>query len=387
MGVRKITTTTARRSRTGGARRLAQARGAAVPLLLALLASACGQATHTHATHTPATHSETSGRARRRPAPPRTRTTAPRDTILARLGLPPVAHGSTLPGYLMIADRDNNRVIVVSPSKRIVWRFPAAGSAAAAGTFTQPDDAFVSADGRDISTNQELADTIAVISLTRRPRIVWRYGHYDLQDSAPGYLAHPDDAYLLANGEIQIADIINCRVLWLNQAKRIVRSIGTPGNCAHDPPLSLSDPNGDTPLPDGGVLVTEIGGWVDRFDRFGHLMWSITTPTAYPSDAQLLPGGDVLVAGYNTPGRIDIITPHGRILWTYDRPSGPGALAQPSLAVALPNGTIAATDDWDHRVVLIDRASKKIVWQYGHDGVPGSGPGYLNKPDGLQLLP
>jgi len=53
----------------------------------------------------------------------------------------------------------------------------------------------------------------------------------------------------------------------------------------------------------------------------------------------------------------------------------------------LPNGTIAATDDWHHRVVLIDRTAKKIVWQYGHDGTPGSGPGFLQKPDGLDLLP
>jgi hypothetical protein len=287
----------------------------------------------------------------------------------------------------MIADRDNNRVIVVNPAKQIVWQYPAPGSRVAARTFSEPDDAFVSADGRDISTNEELADTIAVISLTRRPRIVWQYGRYDVQGSAPGYLAHPDDAYLLANGEIQAADIINCRILWLDHAKRVVRSIGTAGDCSHDPPFSLSDPNGDTPLPDGGVLVTEIGGWVDRFDRRGRLLWSTTTPTTYPSDAQLLPGGNVLVAGYNAPGRIDIITPHGRIVWTYDPSSGPAALAQPSLAVALPNGTIAATDDWDHRVVVIDRASKRIVWQYGHDGVPGSGSGYLNKPDGLELLP
>ena len=286
----------------------------------------------------------------------------------------------------MIADRNNNRVIVVNPTKRIVWQFPSGGSGVT-GTLSQPDDAFVSANGQDISTNQEFAETITVISLTRQPRIVWQYGHYDVQGSSPGYLAHPDDAYLLANGQIQVADIINCRVLWLNRAKQIVRSIGRAGDCNHNPPFSLSDPNGDTPLPDGGVLVTEIGGWVDRFDRHGHLLWSSATPTTYPSDAQLLPSGNVLVAGYDTPGRIDIITPRGRILWTYGPPSGPGSLAKPSLAVALPNGTIAATDDWNHRVVLINRASRKIIWQYGHDGVPGSAPGYLNKPDGLELLP
>jgi hypothetical protein len=147
------------------------------------------------------------------------------------------------------------------------------------------------------------------------------------------------------------------------------------------------DPNGDTPLADGGVLVTEIGGWVDRFNRAGKLVWSIATPTDCPSDAQLLPDGDVLVAGYNAPGRIDILTPRGRIVWTYERRSGPGALTQPSLAVMLPNGMIAATDDRDNRVVVIDPGTKRIVWQYGHDGVPGSAPGYLRKPDGLDLLP
>ena len=111
------------------------------------------------------------------------------------------------------------------------------------------------------------------------------------------------------------------------------------------------------------------------------------SPTDYPSDAQLLPDGNVLVAGFNTPGRIDILTPQDRIVWTYGPPSGPGALDRPSLAVQLPNGTIAATDDWHHRVVVIDQASRRIVWQYGHDSILGSAPGYLDKPDGLDLLP
>lgn len=48
---------------------------------------------------------------------------------------------------------------------------------------------------------------------------------------------------------------------------------------------------------------------------------------------------------------------------------------------------IAVTDGLHDRVVLIDRAAKRIVWQYGHDSTPGSAPGYLNNPDGLQLVP
>jgi hypothetical protein len=349
----------------------------AIVAVLAVLLAGCGGAHH------PA----------RRPAvtrqkPPATpRRAAPkRDSVLARLGLPPVRRGSRLPGYLMIADRDNNRIIVVSPSKRIVWRFPRPGELRRGQTFVGPDDAFLTPGRRSIITNEEFADTVARVSLSRHPRIVWQYGHAGAQGSGAGYLAHPDDAYLLPNGLTTVADIINCRVLWIDAHKRIVRGIGTAGRCAHGPPHALLQPNGDTPLPDGGVLVTEIGGWVDRFDRHGHLLWSIRTPTAYPSDAQLLPHGNVLVAGFNTPGRIDILTPRGRVIWSYHPTSRPGALDRPSLAVMLPNGIIAATDDWHHRVVLIDRRKKRIVWQYGRLGIAGSGRGELNKPDGLDLI-
>jgi hypothetical protein len=184
-----------------------------------------------------------------------------------------------------------------------------------------------------------------------------------------------------------IADIRNCRVLFINHAKQLVREIGHAGSCAHNPPTGLSSPNGATPLADGGVLVTEIGGWVDRLSQSGHLLYSIRTPTTYPSDAQLLPNGNILVAGFNTPGRVDELTPSGHIVWTYAPPSGPGELDRPSLAVRWPNGMIAVTDDWHHRIVVINPRTKRIVWSYGHDGSPGTSPGYLNKPDGLDLLP
>jgi hypothetical protein len=51
----------------------------------------------------------------------------------------------------------------------------------------------------------------------------------------------------------------------------------------------------------------------------------------------------------------------------------------------LPNGLVAVNDDYRHRVVLIDPATNRIVWQYG-TGAPGSGPGQLSSPDGLDLL-
>jgi hypothetical protein len=162
-------------------------------------ATACGSSTHHHA--------DADKRITTKAATP------PPDPLLERLGLPSLHTSSPLPGYLMIADRDNNRIIILNPEKRIVWRFPQPGDLRPGQRFAGPDDAFFSADLRSIITNEEFSDTIAVVSLSRRPRITWEYGHQDVQGSSPGYLAHPDDAYLLASQQVQVADIINCRVL------------------------------------------------------------------------------------------------------------------------------------------------------------------------------
>jgi hypothetical protein len=296
-------------------------------------------------------------------------------TPAQKLGFPPVKPGP-VPGYVMIADRNNNRIIIVSPAKKIVWEMDG---------LHDPDDAFFTPGYKSISTNEEYNQQIGEISIKTR-KFVWTFGHAGVRGSAFGYLSNPDDAYKLPNGLFMVADIQNCRVLFINRAHKVVREIGHAGNCGHNPPSGLSSPNGATPLPDGGVLVTEIGGWVDRIAPNGHLVYTVRTPTSYPSDAQLLPNGNILVAGFDTPGRVDEITPRGRIVWTY-APSGEWSLDRPSLAVRWPNGMIAITDDWHHRVLVVDPHTKKVVWSYGHLNQPSSAPGYLSKPDGLDLLP
>jgi hypothetical protein len=290
------------------------------------------------------------------------------------LGLPPVGRGP-LPGYLLIADRDNNRAILVSPAKRVVWE---------RGGLRGPDDTFFTPGYRTVITNEEFNDTLTEVALRSRA-IVWRYGHGGVPGSSPGYLDSPDDAYRLPNGDTTLADIRNCRIVELTPAKRVRRVLG--GSCVHDPPRGFSSPNGDTPLPDGGLLVTEIGGWIDRLAPDGHLVWSLRSPVSYPSDAQLLPDGDVLVSGYTNPGRIVVVNRSGRVVWSFGTNTGPDELDRPSLALRLPNGLIVANDDWNHRVIVIDPGAHRIVWQYGHTGVAGHAPGYLNKPDGLDLLP
>ena len=290
-----------------------------------------------------------------------------------------------IPGYLLIADRGNNRMLLVDSARRIFWRYPGPGGAAM--PFVFDDDTFFGPKHDRIISNQEDQDTIQIISFPGG-RVLWRYGHVNVKSGRVGYLNTPDDAYLLPSNRVTVADAYNCRVLFLNLAHQIVRQYGTTGSCHHDPPRYLGAVNGATPLPDGGTLVSEIAGsWIDDISASGKLRWAVKAPVSYPSDPQLLGPNRILLADYANPGHALIITRTGSVLWRYGPASGPGQLNHPSLATLIAPGLIAINDDYRDRVVIVSIAKHKIVWQYGHTDRAGTAPGYLNTPDGLDLLP
>jgi outer membrane protein assembly factor BamB len=291
-----------------------------------------------------------------------------------------------IPGYLLIADRGNNRMLLVDSKKRIFWHYPKPGVRPSM-PFRFGDDTFFGPEADRIISNQEDQNTIQIISFPAG-RVLWRYGHVNAKGSAPGYLNTPDDAYLLRDGLVTVADAYNCRVLFINPAHRIVFQYGTTGTCTHGPPRKLGAVNGATPLPDGGVLISEINGsWIDDLGPNGRLRWAVQAPLSYPSDPQLLGANRILVADYAHPGGAIIMTTTGHVVWKYAPASGPGELNHPSLATLIAPGLIAINDDFRDRVVLVSIRTKRIVWQYGHTDVPGRTNGYLNTPDGLDLLP
>jgi outer membrane protein assembly factor BamB len=295
----------------------------------------------------------------------------------------PVRIRGPLPGALLIADRGNDRMLLVDPGRHVLWRFP---SAPGQPHLFFDDDTFVEPGGRAIVTNEEDDETILSVSIATH-RVQRLYGTPGVKGSAPGLLNTPDDAYVLPGGTLTVADAYNCRILFIRNA-RIVRQIGRTGVCAHDPPRTLGAVNGDTPLPDGGVLVSEIqGSWIDDFSRSGRLRWAVQAPVSYPSDPQPLSGGRILLADYAKPGAAVIIDRHGKLLWRYGPRSGWGALDHPSLALMLPNGDVAINDDYEDRVVIVDPRRNRIVWQYGHAYRPGRGRGFLNTPDGMDYVP
>jgi hypothetical protein len=306
----------------------------------------------------------------------------------ASANLLPGSDPSVLPGPVLIADRDNNRLLEVAPTGQVLWRFPAKGSLSGGETFLVPDDAFYSPDGRRVIVTEEDDFVISVIDLARQG-IVYRYGHPGVPGSEPGYVHNPDDALLTPSGEIVAADIKNCRVIVVRPpAYQVLRQLGTTGNCVHELGSSFGSPNGAFPLSDGGMAITEINGdWLDLLNGKGQAWRAIHPPGfSYPSDTNEVRPGLFLSVDYTNPGAIETFTADGRLVWRY-APQGAQALNQPSLALPLPNGDILANDDANHRVIVVDPRTNQVVWQYGHTGVSGAGEGFLNNPDGVDLAP
>ena len=289
---------------------------------------------------------------------------------------------------MLIADEDNRRLLLVDPYGRIRWLFPGPGTLGPGQVFGHPDDAFISPDGRSIVATQEIDETISVIDIATG-RITRRYGHPGVPGSGPGYFYHPDDAMLLPGGEVLAADILNCRIVLLS-ARGITRQFGSPSSACitHHPPAQFAQPNGAFPLTDGHFLITEIlGDWVDEMSLDGHVSWSAHPPgVRYPSDANQVSPGRYIVADYSDPGQVVIFTRTGHLVWRF-RPAGAAALNHPSLALPLPDGNILVNDDYNDRVIVISPTTNRIIWQYGHDGVPGRAAGYLDNPDGVDLAP
>ena len=289
---------------------------------------------------------------------------------------------------MLIADKWNNRLIVVDPHGRVRWVFPRPGDLGPNQTFLVPDDAFFSPNGKQIIATQEDDYVVTVIDIATH-RIVYRYGTPGSPGSGPNQLYNPDDAFLMPNHDIVTSDIKNCRILRIHQdSHRAAAIYGTTGSCYHGPPDHFGSPNGAFPMRDGNFIVTEINGaWVDEMTPKGKVLWSLRAPGIYyPSDTNELPHHRFVTVDYATPGQIVIFGRRGHVFWRY-APHGAQQLSQPSLAVPLPNGDILLTDDADNRVIVVDPKTDRVVWQYGHDGASGRGPGYLNHPDGLDLLP
>ena len=299
---------------------------------------------------------------------------------------PVASWGKPLPYPIVIADRRNNRLIEIAPNKKIIWEFPSPSIKVYRGN----EDVNFSADGKQLAVSEEDNFDVHIVDYEKKV-LAWTYGIPDRRGSGPGLLNYPDDAHLLADGKFITADIRNCRVLIIDpKDNSTVSQWGTPGKCKHNPPYELAHPNGATPMENGDILITEItDSWISRITREGKVVWSVKAPNIrYPSDAfPTVDGKQIIVADFWKPGRVVIFDPLTRkITWEYFAKEGDGVLDHSSIARELPDtGDVLIVDDLNDRVIVVDRKTKEIIWQYGEKGKKGYTQGLLNYPDGVDL--
>jgi hypothetical protein len=112
-------------------------------------------------------------------------------------------------------DHGNNRLLLMDAAMHVVWRYPAPGLPRDPLRLYFPDDAFFTDHGTTVISNQEQNETIIKLAYPSG-KIIRSFGHPGCSGTAPGYLNEPDDAYLLKDGQVTVADARNCRVLVIN---------------------------------------------------------------------------------------------------------------------------------------------------------------------------
>lgn len=314
---------------------------------------------------------------------PKTTTTATSGSPLAAAGagagaLAAGSSASALSGNILVADRNNGRLVVISPLGQTVWTDHILG----------PSDAYLSGSGRSIVVTQHGAFVVLVVGVKSR-KIDFHYGHAGKPGTATNRLHDPQTAQLLSNGQLLIDDKSNCRILFIVAPHHHpVKTLGKPGNCVHNPPATFAYPDAAFPTSDGGLVVTELTpGWVDVLSKSDALLGAQRIAgLSAPYDANEYASGELIATSHSKPGAVEEFTSAGKVLWSYAPASGPGELDEPSLAQVLPNGDVLVSDSGNDRIVIIS-PQKKIVWQYGHTHKPGSAAGYLHTPDSAVLVP
>ena len=210
---------------------------AAAPTALAAatLLAGCGGS---HPAASPATTSAkpaTSTTARQAAAP-----STPAQRIL---GLPPVTPGP-VPGYVLIADRNNNRILIVSPLEtRRLAASRAPATSAPGQSFHDPDDAFFTP-GLHGGSRRTRSSTSTMGQITLRThRIVWSYGHPGVRGLGRRATSPtPTTPTCSRTGSSRSPTSRTAACSSSTGAHRIVREIGHAGNCGHNPPQGLSLP-------------------------------------------------------------------------------------------------------------------------------------------------
>jgi outer membrane protein assembly factor BamB len=312
------------------------------------------------------------------------------------------------PGNYLIADQFNNRVIEVDRHGTVVWQFglgPTDFSPASvigvndaqrvgeltlmAGTGTpggQPE--------APNCTNPNGCPDNRVLLVDRSGNIVWQYGQFGVAGSGPNQLNVPVQNTWLPNLHVLITDQANERIIEVDPfTQKIVWQYGTTGVSGNGP-NQLNNPNCAELLENGHVLICDENNnrafeVKRKFPTGGDIVWQYGSgdpnknePVSGVAFASRLEKGHTLVTDSNH-SRVVEIDAHKKPVWEYFTCHGSGCnLARgtgplPTRAVRLKNGHTLISDQYNHRVIEVDR-DKHIVLTFGKLGDLSYNPNSVN---------
>ncbi|GGF09029.1 hypothetical protein GCM10011611_13150 [Aliidongia dinghuensis] len=250
--------------------------------------------------------------------------------IIAPNDVERLAGGLTLIAGTGTSTCPDNRVIVVDRAGNILFQYGQAGVAGSGpNQLNTPVFALQTPHGNFLITDQA---NNRVILVSPNKQVLFSYG----PTSGPGALNNPNSAELLSNGHILIADENNSRVIEINRRGTIVFEYSAGLNIVA---FASRLPNGDTLITDSGnSRIVEINPAKQVvFEYFTNLVAG-SNPTPQPTRAVRLANTETLIADQFND-RVIIITQGKATVFQYGVTNvvgnGPNQLNAPYSAVEI----------------------------------------------------
>ncbi len=259
---------------------------------------------------------------------------------------------------------DKGHIAIVEPDGQVSWEYPCQGT---------PHDLTLLPSGNVLFIN----GVAEVLEVSPAKEVVWRYKPSASSPDIKKIEVHA--AQRLANGHTLVAETGNRRLVEVDQAGQVVKSV----------PLTVDKPHPhrDTrlvrKLSTGNYLVCHEGdGKVREYDPSGKVVWTYTLDLAGRPEspghgieghgtavygAVRLPTGNTLIACGNG-NRVIEVDPSGKTVWAIENRELPGIqLAWVTTLHALPNGNVifgnCHAGETNPQIVEVTR-DKQVVWTF-----------------------
>ena len=300
-----------------------------------------------------------------------------------------MAGSFNMPGNVLIADQFNNRVIEVDPAGQIVWSFGlgphnftsnsivGVNDAERVGRNTLMAGTGIPAGADPFCKNSAGCMDNRVMLVDPSGKIIWQYGQFGVAGSGPNQLNAPVQATWTPHRTVFITDQANQRVIEVSvKTTKILWQYGQTG-VAGSGFDQLNNPNSAELLDNGNVLIAdESNNRVIEVDRNHNIVATFTAggTVSGVAFASRLPNGRTLISDANN-NRAVIVDPNDQIVWQYQTnlQSGSNANPAPTRAVQTESRAVLISDQFNNRVILVDKKTMQIVRQFGTLNVSGYG--------------